>query len=158
MVSSQNEISYVLCLSDVLYHVHLILSSLCTYDLFLVPLVLRGGLMTEPLLCLQTWIALCFFLLYSPSFQLSSTFPPISSCLSRCLCTAYLPVSLSLCSPLSSLEEEVENFDVSSLQEEAPRNIEADSFWCMSKLLDGIQVRFSVCVCVCMCVCVFAKR
>lgn len=37
-------------------------------------------------------------------------------------------------------EEEVENFDVSSLQEEALRNIEADSFWCMSKLLDGIQV------------------
>lgn len=41
----------------------------------------------------------------------------------------------------SSPEEEVENFDVSSLQEEALRNIEADSFWCMSKLLDGIQVR-----------------
>uniref|UniRef100_A0A8C8DLQ9 TBC1 domain family, member 22a n=1 Tax=Oryzias sinensis TaxID=183150 RepID=A0A8C8DLQ9_9TELE len=38
------------------------------------------------------------------------------------------------------IEEEVENFDVSSLQEEALRNIEADSFWCMSKLLDGIQV------------------
>ncbi|KAM3859076.1 TBC1 domain family member 22A [Diretmus argenteus] len=37
------------------------------------------------------------------------------------------------------IEEEVENFDVSSLQEEALRNIEADSFWCMSKLLDGIQ-------------------
>lgn len=37
-------------------------------------------------------------------------------------------------------EEEVENFDVSSLQEAALRNIEADSFWCMSKLLDGIQV------------------
>lgn len=34
----------------------------------------------------------------------------------------------------------MENFDVSSLQEEALRNIEADSFWCMSKLLDGIQV------------------
>ncbi|KAL2102261.1 hypothetical protein ACEWY4_001429 [Coilia grayii] len=38
------------------------------------------------------------------------------------------------------IEEEVENFDVSSLQEEALRNIEADSFWCMSKLLDGIQL------------------
>ncbi|XP_043944313.1 TBC1 domain family member 22A isoform X4 [Protopterus annectens] len=36
-------------------------------------------------------------------------------------------------------EEEVENFDVSSLPEEVLRNIEADSFWCMSKLLDGIQ-------------------
>ncbi|GAA6097201.1 TBC1 domain family member 22B-like [Tachysurus ichikawai] len=47
--------------------------------------------------------------------------------------------SLSRLSVLSS-EEEVENFDVSSLQEEVLRNIEADSFWCMSKLLDGIQV------------------
>uniref|UniRef100_A0A8C7MR55 TBC1 domain family, member 22a n=1 Tax=Oncorhynchus kisutch TaxID=8019 RepID=A0A8C7MR55_ONCKI len=37
------------------------------------------------------------------------------------------------------IKEEVENFDVSSLQEETLRNIEADSFWCMSKLLDGIQ-------------------
>ncbi|KAG1953490.1 TBC1 domain family member 22A [Pimephales promelas] len=39
------------------------------------------------------------------------------------------------------IEEEVENFNVSSLQEEVLRNIEADSFWCMSKLLDGIQKR-----------------
>uniref|UniRef100_A0A7N5ZTN4 Rab-GAP TBC domain-containing protein n=1 Tax=Anabas testudineus TaxID=64144 RepID=A0A7N5ZTN4_ANATE len=31
------------------------------------------------------------------------------------------------------IEEEVENFDVSSLQEEALRNIEADSFWCKCK-------------------------
>lgn len=38
----------------------------------------------------------------------------------------------------------MENFDVSSLQEEALRNIEADSFWCMSKLLDGIQVNACV--------------
>ena len=54
-----------------------------------------------------------------------------------------LPLSLppSLFWPLFFFaEEEVENFDVSSLQEEALRNIEADSFWCMSKLLDGIQV------------------
>ncbi|EMP40680.1 TBC1 domain family member 22A [Chelonia mydas] len=36
-------------------------------------------------------------------------------------------------------EEEVENFDVSSLPEEVLQNIEADSYWCMSKLLDGIQ-------------------
>lgn len=38
----------------------------------------------------------------------------------------------------------MENFDVSSLQEEALRNIEADSFWCMSKLLDGIQVNMRI--------------
>uniref|UniRef100_A0A8C4ETY0 TBC1 domain family, member 22a n=1 Tax=Dicentrarchus labrax TaxID=13489 RepID=A0A8C4ETY0_DICLA len=41
------------------------------------------------------------------------------------------------------IEEEVENFDVSSLKEEALRNIEADSFWCMSKLLDGIQDNYT---------------
>ncbi|XP_006633496.1 TBC1 domain family member 22A isoform X2 [Lepisosteus oculatus] len=41
------------------------------------------------------------------------------------------------------IEEEVENFDVSSLPEEALRNIEADSFWCMSKLLDGIQDNYT---------------
>uniref|UniRef100_A0A8C4Z394 TBC1 domain family, member 22a n=1 Tax=Gadus morhua TaxID=8049 RepID=A0A8C4Z394_GADMO len=40
-------------------------------------------------------------------------------------------------------EEEVENFDVSSLREESLRNIEADSFWCMSRLLDGIQDNYT---------------
>lgn len=37
--------------------------------------------------------------------------------------------------------EDMENFDVAALPLETQRNIEADSFWCMSKLLDGIQVR-----------------
>lgn len=36
----------------------------------------------------------------------------------------------------------MENFDVSSLPEEVLQNIEADSYWCMSKLLDGIQVNW----------------
>uniref|UniRef100_A0A8C5PDG0 TBC1 domain family member 22A n=2 Tax=Leptobrachium leishanense TaxID=445787 RepID=A0A8C5PDG0_9ANUR len=40
-------------------------------------------------------------------------------------------------------EEDVENFDVSSLPEEVLRNIEADSYWCMSKLLDGIQDNYT---------------
>ncbi|XP_073429594.1 TBC1 domain family member 22A isoform X3 [Dendrobates tinctorius] len=40
-------------------------------------------------------------------------------------------------------EEEVENVDVSSLSEEVLRNIEADSYWCMSKLLDGIQDNYT---------------
>ncbi|XP_041261330.1 TBC1 domain family member 22A [Onychostruthus taczanowskii] len=40
-------------------------------------------------------------------------------------------------------EEEVENFDVSSLPEEILQNIEADSYWCMSKLLDGIQDNYT---------------
>ncbi|XP_053572593.1 TBC1 domain family member 22A isoform X2 [Bombina bombina] len=40
-------------------------------------------------------------------------------------------------------EEEVENVDISSLPEEVLRNIEADSYWCMSKLLDGIQDNYT---------------
>ncbi|KAM9311082.1 TBC1 domain family member 22A isoform 1-T1 [Gastrophryne carolinensis] len=40
-------------------------------------------------------------------------------------------------------EEDVENADVSTLPEEVLRNIEADSFWCMSKLLDGIQDNYT---------------
>ncbi|XP_075470239.1 TBC1 domain family member 22B isoform X2 [Ascaphus truei] len=41
------------------------------------------------------------------------------------------------------VEEDVENFDVGSLSEDALRSIEADSFWCMSKLLDGIQDNYT---------------
>uniref|UniRef100_A0A6I8NBQ3 TBC1 domain family member 22A n=1 Tax=Ornithorhynchus anatinus TaxID=9258 RepID=A0A6I8NBQ3_ORNAN len=39
--------------------------------------------------------------------------------------------------------EEVETLDISSLPEEALRDIEADSYWCMSKLLDGIQDNYT---------------
>lgn len=56
------------------------------------------------------------------------------------LCSSYFILLSLLFVFFLSSEEEVENFDVSSLQEEVLRNIEADSFWCMSKLLDGIQV------------------
>ena len=38
-------------------------------------------------------------------------------------------------------DTDLENCDVSSLSKETLDTIEADSFWCMSKLLDGIQVR-----------------
>lgn len=51
----------------------------------------------------------------------------------------FIDLSFSLSFPQTE-EEEVENFDVSSLPEEVLQNIEADSYWCMSKLLDGIQV------------------
>lgn len=54
------------------------------------------------------------------------------------LCTSLTSLSLSF----PETEEEVENFDVSSLPEEVLQNIEADSYWCMSKLLDGIQVNW----------------
>ncbi|XP_070611460.1 TBC1 domain family member 22A isoform X1 [Erythrolamprus reginae] len=40
-------------------------------------------------------------------------------------------------------EEELEKCDVSSLSTEVLQNIEADSFWCMSKLLDGIQDNYT---------------
>ena len=49
------------------------------------------------------------------------------------------PLLLMLFS-LCVAEEDVENFDVTNLSQDVLRSIEADSFWCMSKLLDGIQV------------------
>ncbi|XP_068125648.1 TBC1 domain family member 22B isoform X2 [Hyperolius riggenbachi] len=39
--------------------------------------------------------------------------------------------------------DDVENFDVGSLSSDTLRNIEADSFWSMSKLLDGIQDNYT---------------
>ncbi|XP_024915153.1 TBC1 domain family member 22B isoform X1 [Cynoglossus semilaevis] len=39
--------------------------------------------------------------------------------------------------------EDVENFEMSALPLDTQRNIEADSFWCMSKLLDGIQDNYT---------------
>ncbi|XP_023682484.1 TBC1 domain family member 22B isoform X1 [Paramormyrops kingsleyae] len=41
------------------------------------------------------------------------------------------------------VEEDVENFEVSALPLDTQRNIEADSFWCLSKLLDGIQDNYT---------------
>ncbi|XP_026102663.1 TBC1 domain family member 22B isoform X2 [Carassius auratus] len=41
------------------------------------------------------------------------------------------------------VEEDVENFEMASLPQDTQRNIEADSFWCMSKLLDGIQDNYT---------------
>uniref|UniRef100_A0A8C3KPP3 TBC1 domain family member 22B n=1 Tax=Calidris pygmaea TaxID=425635 RepID=A0A8C3KPP3_9CHAR len=41
------------------------------------------------------------------------------------------------------VEEDVENFDVTNLSQDVLRSIEADSFWCMSKLLDGIQDNYT---------------
>ncbi|XP_047450302.1 TBC1 domain family member 22B isoform X2 [Mugil cephalus] len=39
--------------------------------------------------------------------------------------------------------EDVENFEMAGLPLDTQRNIEADSFWCMSKLLDGIQDNYT---------------
>ncbi|XP_053310232.1 TBC1 domain family member 22B isoform X3 [Spea bombifrons] len=41
------------------------------------------------------------------------------------------------------VEDDVENFDVGSLPKDILHSIEADSFWCMSKLLDGIQDNYT---------------
>ncbi|XP_017324404.1 TBC1 domain family member 22B isoform X1 [Ictalurus punctatus] len=41
------------------------------------------------------------------------------------------------------VEEDMENFEMAALPLETQRNIEADSFWCMSKLLDGIQDNYT---------------
>ena len=38
---------------------------------------------------------------------------------------------------------EVENCDLAELPEEQRRKLEADSFWCFSKLLDGIQENYT---------------
>ncbi|KAM4748445.1 TBC1 domain family member 22A isoform 2-T2 [Rhinophrynus dorsalis] len=54
------------------------------------------------------------------------------------LVTPFFVVFISDC-----MAEGVENVDVSSLPEEVLRNIEADSYWCMSKLLDGIQDNYT---------------
>ena len=40
-------------------------------------------------------------------------------------------------------DSELDTYDVSSLAEEDRRNIEADSFWCLSKLLEGIQDNYT---------------
>lgn len=68
-------------------------------------------------------------------------FQLFSSSLLYLFCALHWLVFLSLSFPETE-EEEVENFDVSSLPEEVLQNIEADSYWCMSKLLDGIQVNW----------------
>uniref|UniRef100_D3Z994 TBC1 domain family, member 22a n=1 Tax=Rattus norvegicus TaxID=10116 RepID=D3Z994_RAT len=41
-------------------------------------------------------------------------------------------------------QEDVDKVDVSSVPAEVLRNIEADTYWCMSKLLDGIQVSWQL--------------
>ncbi|CAF94512.1 unnamed protein product, partial [Tetraodon nigroviridis] len=58
------------------------------------------------------------------------------------LVTPFFVVFLSefvTCAPLFAPAEDVENFEMSALPLQTQRSIEADTFWCMSKLLDGIQ-------------------
>lgn len=37
-------------------------------------------------------------------------------------------------------DEDVDTADISHLPEEALRGVEADTYWCLGRLLDGIQV------------------
>ncbi|GAB1299707.1 TBC1 domain family member 22A [Apodemus speciosus] len=45
--------------------------------------------------------------------------------------------------PWEAHQEDVDKVDVSSVPAEVLRNIEADTYWCMSKLLDGIQDNYT---------------
>ncbi|CAF90892.1 unnamed protein product, partial [Tetraodon nigroviridis] len=62
------------------------------------------------------------------------------------LVTPFFVVFLSefvTCAPLFAPAEDVENFEMSALPLQTQRSIEADTFWCMSKLLDGIQDNYT---------------
>ena len=37
-------------------------------------------------------------------------------------------------------DEDADTADISRVPEDVLRNVEADTYWCMSRLLDGIQV------------------
>lgn len=39
--------------------------------------------------------------------------------------------------------EDLDTYDVNKLSEDHRNSIEADSFWCLSKLLDGIQDNYT---------------
>ena len=54
------------------------------------------------------------------------------------LVTPFFLVFLQEAIPVSSWQD-IENYDVASLAKEQRDIIEADSFWCLSKFLDGIQ-------------------
>ncbi|XP_043253421.1 TBC1 domain family member 22B isoform X2 [Colletes gigas] len=54
------------------------------------------------------------------------------------LVTPFFLVFLQEAVPISAWQD-LENYDVASLQKEQRNIIEADSFWCLSKFLDGIQ-------------------
>lgn len=54
------------------------------------------------------------------------------------LVTPFFLVFLQEAVPVSAWQD-LENYEVASLQKEQRDIIEADSFWCLSKFLDGIQ-------------------
>lgn len=54
------------------------------------------------------------------------------------LVTPFFLVFLQEALPISAWQD-IENYDLSSLPKDHRDIIEADSFWCLSKFLDGIQ-------------------
>lgn len=54
------------------------------------------------------------------------------------LVTPFFLVFLQEALPVSAWQD-LENYDVASLEQKQRDIIEADSFWCLSKFLDGIQ-------------------
>lgn len=54
------------------------------------------------------------------------------------LVTPFFLVFLQEAIPVSAWQD-IENYDLASLKKEQRDIIEADSFWCLSKFLDGIQ-------------------
>ena len=85
-------------------------------------------------------------------------------------CLLMFSLSLSISSSLYLLliagDKNPETFNMETLPVETIKMIEADSFWCLMKLLEGVQVcsshahaccvccAFVCCVCACLCVCV----
>lgn len=47
------------------------------------------------------------------------------------------------CITFSLTEENLDTYEVEQVSEEDRAVVEADSFWCMSKLLDGIQDNYT---------------
>ena len=56
----------------------------------------------------------------------------------RAACVSVVYLNLCVCADV-----EVDNCDLSELNEEHRKTLEADSFWCFSKLLDGIQENYT---------------
>lgn len=67
--------------------------------------------------------------------------PPVSwPRVVACVVLGRGPMSNSVSFLCSAEEEDVDVADVSRVPTDVLRNVEADTYWCMSKLLDGIQV------------------
>lgn len=60
-----------------------------------------------------------------------------------CLLYCYFLQFANLSCLFIYLDADVENYDVSKLLPDDLQQVEADSYWCMAKLLDGIQDNYT---------------